>query len=350
MTPTIRTDPLTGERVIIAQARGKRPNAAEGEASPKATDAEKARCPFCEGKEGETPAEVFAVGPEGRAPDSPDWSIRVFPNKFSALSAVHIEDLENDSPFQKNEGLEPGVERAAFGYHEVIVETPQHDARLDELSVEHLARVIGVFRTRIRRHYEDPGVEYVQVFKNEGKAAGASLPHPHTQLMALGFVPPRIERIAALHGQGSKRGGGCITCTHIERERESGKRIIFDEGGFLALTPFASRVPYEVAIFPVGHSERFETEGQDDQDLAHCIQAVLRKLRGVGQGAYNLVIRTSPAARAGAAEAGGGAPAPLHWCVEIFPRTTIFAGFELASGAYVNPVSPETAAEGLRKR
>lgn len=361
MPPIIRTDPLTGEQVIIAQARGKRPNAVATSASTQTTAQDEARCPFCEGKEAETPAEVYAVGPEGRPPNSPQWSIRVFPNKFSALSDDGSDDRAPDPTLAdtpdarladagaSGAGPEPNLEIPARGFHEVIVETPSHAMSLADLPAEHLARVIEVFRQRMRVHYADPGVRYVLIFKNEGKAAGASLPHPHTQLMAIPFVPPRVEQAAALHARGIQNGDGCVTCRFIERERKSGERIVVDTGSFIALAPFASRVPYEVAIFPVAHAERFEAEGQDDRGLADCIRVVLRKLRAVGPPAYNLVVRTSPApgppAESGASEAP---PSSLHWCVEIFPRSTVFAGFELAGGAYINPLAPETAAESLR--
>jgi UDPglucose--hexose-1-phosphate uridylyltransferase len=276
--------------VAVAPGRSTRPGADAPRIEP-ITDAELESCPFCEGREDSTPPEVLALPDEGREPNTPGWSVRVVPNKYPA-----------------------------FERQEVVVHSPRHLRSLAELGPDQLELVAQAWRLRAAAAREQGKTLFAGV--NEGRAAGASLPHSHSQLVWLDGEPPASS---------VERGDGCKLCDYLERERAEGTRIVEERGGLILLCPYAGRAPYECLVAPLAH----EAGGFDSPLLGPALELAADALR-----------------RLAAAE--GPRPANLwlhesgHWHLELLPRLTVFASLELGAGHYINTLAPERAAATLR--
>ena len=345
--PEIRIDQLTGLRTILAPGRAERPEGFGGHAAEDAIGPE--GCPFCEGHEDRTPPEVHAVRPQGGEANGPGWTSRVVPNLYPALgdpdgegSAAPPETrarggAAGDDPLltSRRRG-EPDLflSRPAAGGHEVIVNAPEHVTAMAELSEERFAGAVATWRERMRAHFESP---YVQLVVNEGSGAGASLPHTHAQLYALPFVPALVARERERFGAYAERtgGGGLLTDVLVEEVRRRERLVAIDEEAAL-ICPWASRTPFELRVLPRVEAARFE-EGEAG---AAMIRTALRLLaeRFDGSPELNLWVRTAPA----------GAEA-FHWHVDIAPRLTTRASFELGTGVDINVYPPERAASDLRE-
>ncbi|NPV69415.1 MAG: DUF4921 family protein [Firmicutes bacterium] len=325
--PELRKDILTGTWVIIATERGKRPHDFARPAETK----KGGTCPFCYGNEGLTPPEVLAYR-DGSPPDTPGWSIRVVPNKFPALSP----DLAREEPRY----VGPHLVMNAAGGHEVLVESPRHDSSLGTHDVDQVELVIRALKDRIRAYGRGGRVEYVQAFKNSGATAGASLEHTHFQLIALPVTPGVVQ--AEMRGLNRGNGGDCTLCDVLRYESENGDRIVDESAGFIVYCPVASRFPYETWIAPACHLPRFEETPEDlSRELAAVLRNTVRRLEAAFDNPpYNLILHTAPFGAAGDG---------FHWHIEILPRLTIAAGFELGTGYYINPTPPEMAAPLLRE-
>jgi UDPglucose--hexose-1-phosphate uridylyltransferase len=338
----LRKDLISGRWVIIATERSKRPDdfrPAGGQ--PRAEEA-KGFCPFCEGSEGKTPPEVFALREHGTSPDGPGWRVRVVPNKFPALNRGKEAPKHTRGVFEWMEGI---------GVHEVIIENPDHDKELGDLPLEHVRDVLRVCQQRIRAIEEDLRYQYVQLFKNKGKEAGASLSHPHTQLVATPIVPKRIKE----EMYGAERlfrtfKEECAFCRIIREEQAMAERLVDQNRHFAVITPFASRFPFEMAVYPLRHSPYFTVlRGEELESMAGILKAVLTRLKGtLGDPAYNMVLHQAPSP-ALSLRHWPDIDRNYHWHLEIFPILTKVAGFEWGTGYYINPVPPETAAGFLKK-
>jgi UDPglucose--hexose-1-phosphate uridylyltransferase len=290
-------DELSGERVIIAPGRALRPNTfrVPGESQPP-TDA---TCPFCHGNELETPPEVARIGPG--APDSPGWRVRVVPNKF------------------------PIVGDGVVGAHEVVILSPAHDADFAALSAAACADVLFALRDRARFHL-DCGLEYAQPFVNHGNTAGASIRHPHAQLVALDFVPPKVE--ARMKS---------FTVDALARDQQH----IVASGPVSVWCPRASLSPFFTRVALADARPRFDQATDDEtRAVAEALRDTIARMHSVlGDPSYNVVFETAPV------EVDG----PFHWWVDVIPRLTVMAGFEFGTGVWVNVVAPADAADALRR-
>ena len=320
--PEIRIDQLTGLRTILAPGRADRPEGFSPAASElKGPDS----CPFCEGREERTPPEVYATRPAGGAADAPGWTTRVVPNLYPALG--HGEESDRVPP-------ELFVSRPARGAHEVIVNAPEHVTAMAELSEERVAGAVATWRERMRAHRD---AAYVQLIVNEGGGAGASLEHTHAQLYALPFVPATVarerERVGAYRERNN--GNGLLSDVLVEEVRRKERLVAIDEEAAL-ICPWASRSPYELRIVPRRESARFE----DDEVGAAMLRTALRALaeRFGTPPELNLWVRTAP-----------HDAEHFHWHIDIAPRLTIKAGFELGTGVDINVYPPERAAADLRE-
>ncbi len=322
---------MSGLRVIVAAERGERPGAWASLDPPPPIDPEKD--PFREGHEHQTPPELHALRPNGGDPDSPGWRVRVVPNLYPALSAG---ETDTSDPLATGRG-DPDlfVARPATGAHEVIVNTPESVSSLHDLAPAELGDAMEVWRERIRAH---DGAAYVHVIVNEGRAAGASLPHSHAQLYALPFVPATVARERERFTAYSDRTHGRnLLADLLQEEVRRRERLVTVDGEAVAICPFASRVPFHVQIVPRAPAARFEDEGPLGAALLH---EVLGRLAGV-LGAVpplNLWVRTAPR--------GAGS---FCWRIDILPRLAQLAGLEVGVGVDLNVLAPERAAERLRQ-
>ena len=328
--PELRKDPITGRWVIISTERRKRPSDFRFE---HAATLGLADCPFCEGREDLTPPEVLAYRQNGAAPNAPGWDLRVVPNKFPALKVEGGLEREAEGMFDRMNGI---------GAHEVIIETPDHGKTLAKMSEAEIERVLWAYRERILDLKKDIRFRYILIFKNHGAAAGATLEHTHSQLIALPIVPDFVrEEIdgARLHFAAKER---CVFCDIIRQETTAGRRVILENAEMVALAPYAPRFPFETWLLPKRHGARFEdAPRQQYEALARILKSVLTRMeRALENPAYNLIIHSSPFSEE--------TTEYYHWHVELIPKLTKVAGFEWGTGFYINPTAPEEAARVLR--
>ena len=328
--PELRKDPILGRWIIISKERGKRPtdfiverNASKG-----------GFCPLCPGNENTTPPEVLAYGRSTVSPNTPGWSLRVVPNKYPALVIEGNLDKEGDGLYDMMNGI---------GAHEVVIESPNHDEVFTYLPLDRMQQVFLSFRDRINDLSKDPRFRYVMIFKNFGQAAGASLEHSHSQLIALPILPRMI--VSELEGSLSyyKYKERCIFCDIIRQEMRQEVRVVCKNEQFITIAPYAPRSPFEMWILPIRHSSSYAS--LDDQafySLSSIFSESMRRLDRCLPGVpYNFVLHTSPL-RSNPLE-------HFHWHFEIMPKLTSIAGFEWGSGFYINPTPPEDAAKYLQE-
>ncbi|OAA30884.1 galactose-1-phosphate uridylyltransferase [Kosmotoga arenicorallina S304] len=328
--PELRKDPILKRWVIIATERSKRPN-----------DFKKAQelpgggfCPFDYGNEHTTPPEIMAFRGEKTKPDEPGWWIRVVPNKFPALDPKLEPDKFGHGMYDVIKG---------FGTHEVIIETPEHDQNLATLPLKQVQEVIWAYKYRFNELEKDPRIKYVLIFKNHGKEAGASLQHPHSQLIATPIVPKRVveEMEGSLDYYNFKER--CVYCDILNQELLEKTRIVEENDLFLAFEPFAARFPFETWILPKKHRFNFGEIGTEEvKQFARILKNTLYRIyKALDNPPFNFMLHTGISNMEGEKY--------YHWHLEIVPRLTRVAGFEWGSGFYINPTPPEYAAKYLRE-
>jgi UDPglucose--hexose-1-phosphate uridylyltransferase len=333
--PELRIDPLTGLRTIVAGERAVRPGGGMRADPRPALDPD--GDPFLEGHEDRTPPELFALRPDGGAPDTPGWLVRVVPNLYPALSpAGDTPPSAVPDPLAHGRG-EPELfpSRPAEGAHEVIVNAPQPVSSLRELEPSQVETAMDVWRERMRTHAE--AAAYVHVIVNEGREAGASLPHTHAQLYGLPFVPAAVarerERFTAYF---ERTQGRNLLEDLLQEEVRRRERVVSIDREAVAICPFASRVPFQVQIIPRRPRARFEDDGPLAGALLHQVLGRLERVLG-GVPPLNLWVRTAPRDAVS-----------FCWRIDLMPRLTHLAGLELGTGVNLNIVPPERAAELLR--
>ncbi|WP_324780445.1 DUF4931 domain-containing protein [Thiobacillus sedimenti] len=348
----IRINPVVpAESVLVATARSMRPKKAE-ELAPRDTRKHVETCPFCRGNEDKTPPAILAW------PEHGDWQIRMVENLYPVLG-----DDRAQAGFAF--GLQQTID--GYGRHEVIIDHFEHGIAIHDMAESHLAALFGVYQTRMRQLFEsDERLKYVLVFKNFGPAAGASIPHTHSQVIAMPVVPENVDAEVRNSAAYYAKHHHCIFCALIDEvltfeatiyDRNSGAvrrkinvgQYVVERGEkFIAIKPFASRYEWEVHILPLAHQADFlDVRGDDLVDLARVLKRTMARLDAVIGGAqYNFFLHSVP--HGGAEAAHVPYAASYHWHLEICPRTSIPTGFELGSGLFVNTINPEQAAERLR--
>ncbi|MEW6381048.1 MAG: galactose-1-phosphate uridylyltransferase [bacterium] len=328
--PELRKDPIIGRWVIIATERARRPS----EFIPPPEEKRTGFCPFCNGNEEKTPPEILAYRQPGTRPNTPGWSVRVVPNKFPALRIEGGLDKRAVGLYDKMNGV---------GAHEVIIETPHHDLPLPNLPLDNFVQVLQAYQDRVIDLKRDPRFQYVLIFKNQGHAAGASLDHPHSQLIALPVIPKRVvEEIRGTNTYYLYRDR-CVICDIIHQELDMEVRLIDQNQHFIALSPFASRFPFETWVIPKAHAVYFEAISPDHlRALGQMLKGVLQRItRTLNNPPYNFLIHSAPFYEKEASF--------YHWHIEIIPKLTHVAGFEWGTGFYINPTPPEEACRFLRE-
>jgi UDPglucose--hexose-1-phosphate uridylyltransferase len=326
----LRKDPVTGRWVIISTERQKRPSDFEIESVTIKADA---LCPFCEGHEDKTPPEILAYR-NGTPGNTRGWDIRVVPNKYPALRVEGTLDREGEGLFDRMNGI---------GAHEVIIETPDHAQTLANMPEPAIEKVFWAWRERVVDLKRDIRLRHIVIFKNHGAAAGATLEHAHSQLIALPIVPREIREElegARHHFQQKER---CVFCDVLRQELRNGARVIAESGDFVAIAPYAPRFPFETWLLPKRHRSRFEeTTPGEFASLARMLKDLLQRMNAILLSPpYNLIVHSAPLQE----DAGNF----YHWHLEVMPKLTRIAGFEWGTGFYINPTGPEEAADVLRK-
>ena len=329
--PELRKDPVLGRWIIISKERRKRPTDFLIEQS--ATSG--GFCPLCPGNENTTPPEVLAYDANCHPRrDGAPWQVRVVPNKYPALIIEGNLDKEGEGLYDRMNGI---------GAHEVIIESPVHEQSFSALPPEKMLLVLKAFKERINDLGRDPRFKYAMIFKNHGKAAGASLEHSHSQLIALPILPRMI--VSELAGALSyfRYKERCIFCDIIRQEIKQDVRVVCQNEHFITLTPFAPRTPFEMWVLPKYHSSAYcKEEDSNLFSLAQLLSETLRRLDScIADVPYNFVLHNEPLQSDGLEH--------YHWHFEIVPKLTSIAGFEWGSGFYINPMPPEEAAAYLRQ-
>lgn len=325
--PELRQNRFTKEWVIMATERAKRPEEMSAKHEPRTPASYVASCPFCPGNEAMAPPEVMRIEQDGQ------WKVRVVPNKFAAL------DREGAlwRRFQRSHRTMSGV-----GIHDVIVDTPDHALSTGQLPVSGVTAILDAYRQRFHKASSDSRIAHVTIFKNHGLTAGASLEHPHSQLIATPVISSQVRGRLYEALRHYDEFGECIFCEVLKEEVEDGARLVMATPHFVAVEPFAAPSPFNTHIYPRRHMASFgDISDPESRDLAHVLRTVLAKMHaGLNDPDFNYTIRTAPAESAGVKY--------YHWYVSIIPRLTRVAGFELGSGMFINTVLPEAAAEFLR--
>jgi UDPglucose--hexose-1-phosphate uridylyltransferase len=300
---------------VIAPARARRPGAPKPHAAEPENDV--AGCPFCAGRESATPPETFALGPPGRPADAPGWWVRVVPNKFPAFGPWSVEG-DRGGLFAR---------RAARGRQEVVVHSPRHVRTFADLTGREIEQVAEAWQNRAAAAKEQ-GFPYLQALLNEGRDAGASLAHSHSQLVWLEEEPPLVAQERTVQ----EAEGDCILCRVLTEEVEQRMRIVAERDGLLLLCPFAGRQPYEMLVAP----RRCSNDPFSGSELATALGLLAEGLRRLH-------------AAEGAVPVNAWLHTGGHWHLEIVPRLSVLAGLELGAGYFVNTLAPESAAGVLRE-
>ncbi|WP_238757203.1 galactose-1-phosphate uridylyltransferase [Rubinisphaera margarita] len=319
----VRYDPVHDWPVIFAPPRARRPVSLSQTADAKAGSTN----PFAEFNEHLTTDESFALRNDDSKPNGPGWQVRVIPNKYPVLTP-------EASP-------EEDCQRLAAGLHEVIIEHPQPLTDIAECSDKEFSQIFLSYRERLKALAEHPDVVHATVFKNQGRNAGASQPHVHSQLMATRFVPPHVNRELQYAERYRAHTGRTPLQDLLEAELQANERIVQHTEHCTLLCPYVSRFAFEMLIIPHGERAHFhQTSEEMLEDVAGMMRQALLRLRCVtGSRDFNFVLHTAPFAAAD--ECG------FRWHWEIYPRLAGIAGWELGQGSYVNPVYPEFAAQQL---
>lgn len=326
----LRRDPIGGRWVIVDTDHPNKPEDFEYE--PQSYKA--GVCPFCYGNESMTPQEIDSIRDQHTLPNTSGWQVRVVPNKFPALQIEGELDRRGLGMYDMSCGV---------GAHEVLIETPYHHKDIPDLLNLEIENFISMYCRRAQDLVKDKRFKYIMIFKNFGAAAGASLEHPHTQLIALPMVPKNaMEEIKGAHNYFEYRER-CIFCDIIRQETQEKERVILENKYFLSFCPFVSRFAFELCIIPKKHNGYFaHLPAEEIPALASILKDTITKVKTIFPHlSYNFIIHSSPAN-------GDGGIEGYHWHIEFMPKLTRVAGFEWGSGFYVVSTPPELAAKYLR--
>jgi UDPglucose--hexose-1-phosphate uridylyltransferase len=331
----LRFDALKGRWVNVAPERAARPTDLDDRTRP---------CPFCPGNEAMTTPEVVAIRPQGGEANGPGWSVRVVTNLYPALEP-HLDPTRRDVGVHQ---VMPGA-----GRHEVVIETPEHQSDLDRMPPDQVARFLRVLWSRLVNLEEDPAVAYVLVFRNWGRAAGASLAHPHSQILSLPVVPELVAREVTRSVAHLRRTNQRLASDLLATEQEDPVRVVLESEHFIAFVPFAAAYPGEIAVYPLEPAASFREIGEAAlRELGTTLQDLLGRLkRAFDDPPYNFVLHTAPnpvATETAALADPDEIDAAYHWHLEIVPRLPRVDGFEWSTGLHVSTLTPEEAARRLR--
>jgi len=335
----LRKDYLLDRWVVIATERARRPI---DFAKQDKQQAKPAVCPMCPGNEHMTPPAALVYLKSGKnikkAKDKnglrhKDWLIRCVPNLFPAF-APPKERMSKKQILKNNDFA------VAVGHHEVLIESPIHDAHPADAKIPQLTYVVNGYIDRLRELSTKPYVQYVSIFRNHGLEAGASLSHAHSQIIATPFTPKTLKDEFKASREHWKQNKKCVFCDILKKER-NGPRLILENANFVAFAPYASVNPMEFWILPKKHETTIlKMQQKEIKSFAETLKTCLNGLkRLVNDPPYNYGFHLTTNKEDSKS---------YHWHLEVYPKLSIWAGFEKSTGMYINTITPETAAESLR--
>jgi UDPglucose--hexose-1-phosphate uridylyltransferase len=327
MNSELRQDIVSGDWIVIAPGRFKRPHQVVKKEVKRKREPIK-NCPFEDPKKSGNPDPIVVY------PNKHKWAVQIIPNRYPAVSHNAVMSVvARRGPYS----VFPGV-----GHHDLVI-TRDHDRNFPHLTKSEAIQVFQAFRERYLMLFEDKYVAYLSIFHNWGPAAGASIYHPHYQMIGIPVVPPDVSHSLEGSARYFKKYKKCVHCLMIEWEQKEGRRVVFENDGAIAFAPFVSRSPFEIRIFPKKHLPYFEnTYDYDFEDVVIALQRALRSVeKKLNDADYNFFIHTAPIKNKNEYR-------HYHWHIEILPKTAIQAGFELGTGVEINVVDPDTAAKLLR--
>jgi UDPglucose--hexose-1-phosphate uridylyltransferase len=319
----LRLDPLTGRWIVVSEERGERPFTFQPRSLP--VEGEPGRpCPFCAGSVDTDLPPTLTLGLPGQS-----WDVSVVPNRYPAFRGTTAMAVTNLGPVF--------TQAPGSGIHEVLIMGPEHRSQWADLTDDQSGLVMAAIARRMEDHASTPGLRYSQAIVNAGREAGASLEHPHGQLLGMPFVPREITDEQAGF---ARFAGNCLLCTTLDAEEAAGHRIVYADDDVVVVCPFWSGTPFEMLAIPRSHhAHLYEAEVPDLAAMGRALQRGLSSLRNrLGDVAYNVVFHSAPYKAAG----------DFHWHAHVLPKVTTRAGFELGTGVYINVVAPEDAANALR--
>ncbi len=317
-----RVDPISGDYIIIASERAERPQDFKNNNEV----VEVGNCPFCIGNEKMTPPSIIE-----HKDNNDNWDIRVIPNKYPFVSENKEEIVFSDNFYSKTNG---------YGIHDVLIDTPNHNQDLSTFTEKHMQNVFLTLQTRQKQIEQKENIKYVQIFKNQGTYAGASKAHSHWQIVGIPIITEKQLKLLKDNKQYTEQKGICGYCDIIKHELECKERLIDENNNFIAIAPYASKYPYEIWILPKTHYESFLQF--DTKELANLFQKVIKALNLIFPNInFNICFQ--------------GVPNLLeyknihHWHLQIIPRLSGIAGFELGTSCYINIFPPELVAKNLKE-
>lgn len=330
--PELRKDPIIGRWVIISTERTLRPM--DYKIEREKSEADLSKCPFEVGNEKMTPSEIISYRDPETKKDEPGWWIRVVPNKFPALRIEGELDKRGIGLYDMMNGV---------GAHEIVIETPNHYEEIYNMPEKGIEEILWAWRDRMIDLRKDKRFKYILLFKNKGSQAGASLEHPHSQIIALPIIPIRVSEELKDSKQYYEYKDRCIFCDIIKQEVGDRERIVEENGEFVSFVPFAPRFPFELWILPKEHTSDYtQITKRGLSSLVIVLKRTFQRfIKALDDPPFNLMIHTAPLDELNLPY--------YHFHIEITPRLTKVAGFEWATGFYINPTKPEDTATYLRE-
>jgi UDPglucose--hexose-1-phosphate uridylyltransferase len=324
----LRQDIISGDWVVIATGRAKRPHEFLKQKRPLFSQPRKT-CPFENLHE-----EALLFYAFGGRQEKNNWWVEVIPNKYPAFGKGACSLFHQVGPYHWTEGV---------GFHEVVI-TRSHERSIAEMSREEVELILRVYQERYLAIKKDECVRYISILHNHGRLSGATIFHPHSQIIAIPVIPPDIGKSIRGSKDYSSRHKACIHCLVLRYELKAKERIIYENESFMAVTPFASKTAFEIRIFPKKHSPHFEEMRVEERGyLADVLQVSLAKLfKGLKNPDYNFFLHTAPTRDSREFD-------QYHWHFEILPKTSIWGGFEISTGIEISTITPEEAAKFLRE-
>ncbi|MEF8847446.1 MAG: galactose-1-phosphate uridylyltransferase [Candidatus Paceibacterota bacterium] len=331
----LRYDLISGDWVVVATGRARRPETFKeeqrdtGGVSPE-------ECPFCQLETQKEPVLLMVDGEEVPLDEIPeDWTLASIPNLYPAVTPQQeLNKTQKGDLYEKMD---------AVGYHEVLI-TRDHRKQLGQFSYEKMREVIEAYHNRFLDLCREDFVNYVFIFHNHGAEAGASIAHPHSQIITTPLIDADLKNALEKSKNYYEENNECVYCKANEWELEQEERVVYENDKFLVVCPFASRSAFQTIISPKEHLSNFEKSTEEERDqLADAMrQALTRIYKGLGDPPYNFYLHTAPC--------DGEDHDHYHWHFTILPKTSIWAGFELGAGMEISTIEPETAAEYLRNQ